>query len=138
MIRFARPLAVLLALGGFTLAVLLALGGCAGGARQTGIDVAQDVGAGIARNISPAEAAAIKAQCMQAAPALLSATADTAPPAVADVAVYPRAFCEEFLSGKMYLDPAQQNSTWLDNVLKMTATAAQIAGYVLPVILPLL
>ena len=118
-------------------AVGLGLAGCQGGAQQTGIDITQDVGAGIVRNISPAETAAIQAQCKAAAPALISATAATAPKPLKAVAVYPFAFCQQILSGKT-VDPTQQSNQWLDNVLKMTATAAQIAGYVLPAVLPLL
>jgi hypothetical protein len=119
-------------------AAFLALAGCQGGAQQTGIDLAQDAGAGLARNISAAEVAQIQAQCKAAAPALIAATSTTAPVPVKDVAVYPYAFCEQFLSGKAYVDPTQQSSSWLDGVLRLTATAAQLAGYVLPILLPLL
>ena len=126
MIRYAIPLAA-----------LLALAGCQGGARQTGIDITQDVGAGIVRNISPEETAALQAQCKAAAPALVSATAPVAPKPLQDIAVYPFAFCQQILSGKT-VDPTQRSNVWLDGVLKMTATAAQIAGYVPPIVLPLL
>ena len=117
------------------LAGVLAIQGCT---PQLRTDLMQDVGAGLARNISAEQAAQIKAQCIQAAPGLIAATAATAPAPVYNVGIFPYAFCQEFLSGKMYVDPKQESVAWLDRVLRMTATAAQIAGYVLPVVLPLL
>lgn len=115
----------------------LALAGCAGGAQQTGIDISQDLGAGIIRNISAADLKAIKDTCAVSAPALDAAVGVNAPSTVKDVAVYPAAFCKQVVAGD--LGTANTNSlAWLQTVLTYIKTAATIAGYVLPFVLPLL
>ncbi len=111
---------------------------CTGGAMQTGIDLAQDAGAGIVRNISAADMAALKTACSANAPVLDAVVASPIVPApVSAVAVYPAAFCRQILTGAT--GNVNSNSiAWLSKVLSDAQTAAQIAGYVLPVVLPLL
>lgn len=119
------------------LALILSLAGCQGGAQQTGIDISQDVGAGVVRNISPADMASLTATCNANAPALAMATAPGAPAPVSGTAVYPAAFCKQILTGAT--GNVNSNSlSWLPGVLSVLQTAGTIAGYVLPVVLPLL
>ncbi len=120
-----------------TTALITVLAGCTGGAMQTGIDVAQDVGAGVVRNISAADMASLKATCEASAPALAVATAATAPAPVKGTAVYPAAFCKQILTGATG-NVNSSSLTWLPTVLADVKTAATVAGYVLPVVLPLL
>lgn len=118
--------------------LLLALASCSPAAKQQGIDIVQDVGAGMTRNISVDQLVQIRQQCLIAAPGILAAAADTAPPKVRDVAIYAKAFCEQMMSDKAYVDPTQNSVSWLTKVLQDTAIAAHIAGYAIPVLLPLL
>lgn len=115
----------------------LLLAGCTGGARQTGIYITQDVGAGVARNLSAQQTADLRNVCTSAAPSLIAATSTAAPAAVSDVAVYPYALCKQIIEGKT-VDPTQQTPQWWDQVIPMVTQAAQVAGMVLPVVLPLL
>ena len=118
-------------------ALAFLLAACTGGAMQTGIDLSQDAGAGIVRNISAADLASLKATCAITAPAVNTVVADPGAPApVKDIAVYPAAFCKQILTGDM--GNVNSNSLkWLPVVLSDVRVAATIAGYVLP-LLPLL
>ena len=122
---------------GTAILVGLSLTGCAGGAQQTGVDITQDVGAGLQRNLSAQQTSDLRAACMSAAPSLVAATSATAPAVVKNVAVYPYALCQEIVSGKT-VDPTQQTPRWWDQVIPEVEQAAQLAGYILPVVLPLL
>lgn len=127
--KAAGFLAILPALG---LAGVLA--GCTGGAKQTGIDLAQDAGAGIVRNLSAADLQKLKDTCLAAAPAVVAAADPAMPKPVKDVAVYPYAFCAQLISGSAG-NADQSSLTWLPKVLAMTDDAAQVAGVVLPIAL---
>jgi hypothetical protein len=110
-----RSIALVLGIGG----AAVTLSACGGTAQQAALDVAQ-----------------LQGICAQAAPALAVATGPTAPDSVKDVAVYPKAFCDQ-ISGDASI--ADQNSlNWLPQVLGYTQDAALVARFVLPVILPLL
>lgn len=115
----------------------IALAACQGGARQTGIDISQDGAVGIQRNLSPADILRLKDACTVNAPALISAIDKGAPKTVSDVAIYPYSFCYQLLTGQQ--NNADQSSlAWLPQVLGMVNTAATVAKFALPLVLPLL
>lgn len=114
------------------------LAACQGGARQTGIDLAQDAAAGLQRNISAADLQLLRDNCTLAAPAVLAATDPAAPTTVKTVGVYPQAFCQEILAGKTPATANANSVPWLTKTLTVLKGAAQVAGYVLPFVLPLL
>ena len=116
---------------------LLGLAACQGGAKQTGIDLAQDAAAALSRNSSVAEDQAIAARCVSFRPAF-AAGVKSSNKQLSSVASFGRAFCADFANGKIIVDPQQQSVAWLDGVLKGTEEAAQLAGIILPVVLPLL
>lgn len=112
----------------------IALVGCAGGARQTGIDVAQDAGLGVVRNLSLADYAALRRTCQAAGPALAAATSPSAPQSVKDISVYGKAFCDQVVTETLGNRADQSSLGWLTDVLAGVKIAAQIAGFVLPLL----
>jgi hypothetical protein len=119
------------------LAVLVPLAACTGGAQQSGIDLAQNAGAGVVRNLSAADLARLKDACTAAAPALITATGSTAPQTVKDVAVYPFSFCQQLLTGATG-NVDQSSLDWFPQVMGYVKATAQVAQFVLPLILPFL
>lgn len=115
-------------------AVFAVLAACS---QQSGIDLTQDTAVGIQRNLSAGDIQKLKDTCTASAQLLTTATSATAPAAVKDTAIYPYTFCYQLLTNQQ--NNADQSSlTWLPQVLQVVQTAAQVAGYVLPMILPLL
>lgn len=119
------------------IAALATLAACTGGAANTGVAVSQDAAAAATVSLTADEVAQLKAVCQASQPLLAAATAPAAPAPVAQTAVYPAAFCQQLASPT---PPAAAKSSlaWLPAVLSGVQTAAQIAGYVLPAVLPLI
>lgn len=124
--------AMLFAIGG------IALAGCQGGAQQTGIEATGAAASLTEITLSPADLAQIKATCVAAEPALATATSPGAPGNVADVAIYPKGYCDQLLAGTLPMTTNGATPVWLPTVLGYVKDAAQIAGMVLPLALPLL
>lgn len=122
------------ALLGATAFLLMA---CSGGALQTGIDLSQDAGAGVVRNISAADLASLQGICTANAPVLAAATAPGVPAPVSGTAIYPAAFCKQILTGATG-NANSSSLSWLPAVLTAVQDAAVVAKVVLPVVLPLL
>lgn len=123
---------IVVVLPAFGLAGMLAA--CGGGAQQTGVDLVQDAGYGVVRNLAPADLAQLQQTCQAAAPALAVATGGVAAQTVKDVAVYPAAFCRQLVTGARGNVADQSSLTWLPQVLSMVKSAATIAGFILPLL----
>lgn len=117
-------------------ALVLGLAGCQGGAQNTGLAISGAAAEATQIALSPADLAQLKGTCQTAAPALSETTAPNAPPTVKDVAVYPAAFCQQLLAGAPIATTG--SLTWLPTVLGYVKDAANVAGMVLPLVLPLL
>lgn len=94
--------------------------------------------AGPSVSLSPADLAQLQQNCRAAQATLSAATAPAAPPAVNGTAIYPKAFCDQVLAGGVPATADAGSPRWLPAVLAAVQTTAQVAGYLLPAVLPLI
>lgn len=91
--------------------------------------------------LPPAAVQQLAATCASAGPLLTTATASTMPASVSQTAAYVESFCQQLAVAPAGSVPATTDAntpTWMMQVLSAVQTAAQIAGVVLPALLPVL
>ena len=85
--------------------------------------------------LPPAQAAQVQQMCAATAPALAAATSSASPSEVSAVAVYPAAYCSQLAStGVMPSTTTSGTPAWLTTTITAVGVAAQLAGYVLPLL----
>lgn len=118
----------------WVVALLALVGVLTGCADLSGTSVAGAAGTVTAAVLTPAQLAAVRQDCAAAGPALAVATSTAAPASVSGIAIYPAAYCAALASGAPPATTTSGTPSWLSGTLTNLQLAAQIAGFVLPLI----